>query len=163
MKYALIPALALMACGPTLETANTPDTIHLTGSLGSGDVAASGRQYNKLLKKGKKIIWDGPMVSADAFYAPAAVAMSGGCYTQNATWHPHAASYFGIVPEYIIPGDQITAQLASLLPDAMQETFNASWHRYDPITVAFYSNDDLKAIWPEGACVDPTPTGDDNA
>lgn len=152
MRFTIIAALALTACGPTLQTATTPDAIHLTGSLGSGDVAATGRQYNAMLAKGKRIVWDGSMVSADAFYAPAAVLASGGCYTDKATWHPHAASYFGFIPEYIIPGDPITAQLASLLPVTMRETFNASWHRYDPITVALYSNEDLRNIWPEGAC-----------
>lgn len=155
MKLPLIAVvLGLSACAPSLQTVENADQVRLTGSLGTGDLFASAHAYEKMLASGKRIIWDGAMVSGDAFFAPAVVDRSGGCYTENASWHPHAASYFGIIPEYVIPGDDyMEGWLIPLLPDKMGEAFSSSWHRWDPITIPSYTVADLYDLWPEGACL----------
>lgn len=150
---AIIAALALTGC-TSLEykqEAAAPGErckIRLTSSLGSGDIRLTGLQYNRFLDTGCAIIWDGPMVSADAFYAPAAVIKSDGCYTEDASWLPHAASIGGLIPY-----EFATAWLVErILPDPFKTRFENSFHRYNWITVAFYSNAEIRAMWPEYAC-----------
>lgn len=154
IKLTITSILLLFPSCTTLKYQDNEKNIVLSGSIGSASVFETGHQFNHLIDMGKPIIWDGPMISADAFYAPAAVKKTGGCYTSNATWHPHAASYFSIIPEWIIPGDPLTEQLASLLPAKMQSKFKRSWHRWDHVTIPFYGIRDLQELWPEGECKD---------
>lgn len=151
MTRALLIIAALAGC-TTLHTEQSEREIRLTGSAGAADIRAAGLEYNALLATGKRVIWDGPMVSADAFYAPAAVIASGGCYTANATWHPHAASAFGLFPHRGAT-EFLTEEV---LPEPFRTVFRGSWHYYDHITLAIYTNADLRAIWPEYACEERT-------
>ncbi len=150
---ALIATMALSACTSldyVHEEAENGERckIRLTASFGSGDIRLTGHQYNRLLDTGCAIVWDGPMVSADAFYAPAAVIKSDGCYTEDASWLPHAASFAGLIPAEIA-----TAWLVEkILPEPFKTRFENSFHRYNWITVAFYSNDEIREMWPEYAC-----------
>lgn len=153
---ALLAVSAASACASTQYTkiptrAGTIDRCEyrLTASVG-GDLRQTGLFYNKMLESGCAIIWDGFMVSADAFYVPAAVKASGGCYTANATWHPHMASIAGIP---FLPYEHATAWAQeSVMIEPFKSRFGNSFHRYNPVTVAFYSNDEIREMWPEYAC-----------
>lgn len=147
MTRALAIAFLLSGC-VTLEYTEEPDAIRLESSLGAGDIRECGLLYRRLEARKKPIIWDGPMVSCDAFYAPAVVKRTGGCYTEAATWHPHAASSLGLIPRR----DATDFLTDRILPEPLRTVFKDSWHYYDYLTVAFYSNADLRAIWPEYAC-----------
>mgnify|MGYP000327261428 CR=1 FL=1 len=123
--------------------------IRLTASVGGG-LRETGLLFQEMLDSGCAIIWDGFMVSADAFYVPAAVKMSGGCYTANATWHPHMVSMLGLP---FLPYEYATAWAQErVMIEPFKSRFENSFHRYNPITVAFYSNDEIRAMWPEFAC-----------
>lgn len=148
-RLAAVLGIAATAGCTTLQHTDPADldAIYLTGSAGAGDIRACGLQYRRLEAHGKPVIWDGPMVSCDAFYAPTVVVRTGGCYTDRATWHPHAASAFGLFPHR-----GATDFLVKLLPEPLRSVFLGSWHYYDHITIAIYGNAELRAIWPEFAC-----------
>ncbi len=145
---AIIIAAALFTAGcSTTYTQEDEDTIYLTAGLG-GYMPLKQETYKALVKasvvSGKKIVIDGPMISADAFFA---FAIPSVCYTERAVWSPHAISHFGLVPDY-----DLTKQAASMLPPALREWYETSWHSWDWITAPYVDYSQLRVLWPEGDC-----------
>lgn len=133
---------ALTACATTKAQVNR-DAVVITGGDG-GSVYKTLAQYDTWASQGKKIIIDGNMISSDAFAAFSAPDM---CYTENAVFSPHAASYVGLIPHY-----EVTEQLTRMLPMPLQKEFRSSVHYYNWVTTAHYDYEDLLEIWAEGAC-----------
>lgn len=146
---ALAIVASLGACTTSTSVTETADEIRITQGLG-GLVPHTGRAYNALIAKNKRMIIDGQVISADAFYA---FATPGVCYTENAVFSPHSASYFGI-----IPARKLTGQLADILPPPLRDWFRNHHSFYDPIGFPSLGYDKLTEIWPEGACRQDTRT-----
>ena len=137
-------ALALMtgACSSTLYT-ETDDEVRIRFG-GGGFAQAKARQYREIAAKGKPVVIDGQVISADAFLA---FSVPGACYTENAVFSPHAASYLGLVP-----ARGLTEWLTRKLPEPLEEWFRGNMAYYDWIGFAEVDYDQLIEIWPEGAC-----------
>lgn len=134
---------ALSACATTKAQVSRDAVVVTRGDGGS--VYKTLAQYDTWASQGKKIIIDGNVISSDAFAAFSAPNM---CYTENAVFSPHAASYVGLIPHY-----EVTDQLTRMLPLPLQQEFRSSMHYYNWVTTAHYDYEDLLEIWSEGACV----------
>jgi hypothetical protein len=110
--------LAMSAC-TTTKADISKDAVVVTRGDG-GSVYRTLAQYDNWSSQGKKIIIDGNMISSDAF---AAFSAPNVCYTENAAFSPHAASYAGLIPHY-----ETTAELTRMLPTPLQEEFRSSFH-----------------------------------
>jgi hypothetical protein len=139
----LIAVCATISACTTTQAEVTSDAVIVTRGDG-GAVYDTLAQYDKWAAQGKKIIIDGNMISSDAFGAFSAPNV---CYTENAVFSPHAASYVGLIPHY-----GATEQLTRMLPVPLQNEFRSSIHYYNWITTAHFDYEDLLRIWAEGAC-----------
>lgn len=138
----IIAALALTGCASTRAEVG-PDYVRIKGSTG-GHVESTIRKYHEWTRRGKTIIVDGPIVSADAY---AAFRSPNSCYTENAVFAPHAASFMGVIPDY-----KATDRLTARMPQPLQDAFRGSFNYYNWVTVANYDYEELKSIWPAGEC-----------
>ncbi len=136
-------ALALIcgACSSTYYTEDESETRVLVGA--SGLIKSKVRTYTELMDTGKRIVIDGQLVSADAFIG---FSVPGVCYTQNAVFSPHAASYLGLWP-----ARAATERLTSMLPKPLGDWFRGNIAYYDWIGFAALDYAGLLRIWPEGA------------
>jgi len=146
--------LLVSACSlPTVYT-ETEDEIRI--SFGGGGLLDTKREtYLKLRETGKRVVIDGQVISADAFYA---FNLPGACYTEKAVFSPHAASYLGLVPSRYE-----TLTLAHHLPAPLRDWFKGNMAYHDWIGFAHVDYQQLLQIWPEGACArqDTAPPGGD--
>lgn len=140
----LAAALLLMlpGCAAPIYTED-PDAITLTLGLG-GMMDVKRDAYNDLEGKKKSFIIDGPMLSADAFFA---FSKPDACYTKRAVWGPHSVSFLGLAPDY-----SATKRAAAMLPQPLGDWYRSSWWYWDWVTVPLIGYDKLIEIWPEGAC-----------
>lgn len=148
-RLPLCAVLAVLLAGLSACTSTAyreePEAIRLT--FGSGGLLAPIRaRYERFAQDGRPVIIDGQMISADAFYA---FSLDNACYTENAVFSPHAASYLGL-----IPARAHTEALAALLPDALEQWFRRNIAFYDWIGFARLDYADLLGVWPEGACAE---------
>ena len=139
---ALAAALLCGACSTTIYTENDSEIRILVGA--GGLIKSKVHTYTELMDTGKRIVIDGHLVSADAFIG---FSVPGVCYTENAVFSPHAASYLGIWP-----ARNVTRRLTSLLPKPLGDWFQGNLAYYDWIGFAVVGYDELLSIWPEGAC-----------
>lgn len=147
MRFAALWVMIGLLGGCAVSTSYTETETAIRIHYGNGGlVEDTGHAYNRLLSRGKRIVIDGPVVSADAFYA---FASPGACYTRNAVFSPHAASYLSLVPDY-----ELTGQLADLLPPSLRDWFKGHHSFHDWVGYARVDYDQLVEIWPEGACPD---------
>lgn len=143
IRYAgLAIALFCGACSSTIYTENDSEIRILVG--GGGMIGAKVRTYTELMDTGKRIVIDGHLVSADAFIG---FSVPGVCYTENAAFSPHAASYLGIWP-----ARDVTRRLTSMLPKPLGDWFRGNLGYYDWIGFPVLDYHDLLRVWPEGAC-----------
>ncbi len=146
MRFLLLLAAALLVGGcaiPVTYYTETDTEIRLI--YGGGGVLAEKRLlYEPLYTTKKKVIIDGMMVSADAFYA---FGIPGVCYSELAVWAPHAVSAGGL---YRLAAE--TENITLYLPDPLAEYFRASSYYWNFITVGGVYYAELLTIWPEGAC-----------
>lgn len=143
--FSCLTMVGLTLSGCVTTTAQISETEVLVQKGDGGSVYKTLDKYKRWSAQGKKIVIDGNMISADAF---AAFSAPNVCYTENAVFSPHAASYVGLIPHY-----GATERLANLLPLPLQQEFKSSFHYYNWITTAHYDYEDLLRIWAEGACV----------
>ena len=137
-------AIALI-CGACSSTFYTEDESEIRILVGAGGLIKSKvRIYTELMDTGKRIVIDGQLVSADAFIG---FSVPGVCYTQNAVFSPHAASYLGLWP-----ARAATERLTSMLPKPLGDWFRGNIAYYDWIGFAALDYAGLLRIWPEGAC-----------
>ncbi len=130
------------ACSSTFYS-ETKDEVKI--SFGGGGVIQSKlEEYEKIKASGKKVVIDGQVISADAFLA---FSVPGACYTQNAVFSPHAASYLGVWRD-----ETMTLTLTHMLPEPLREWFKGHHSYHDWIGFATVEYDELYRIWPEGAC-----------
>lgn len=111
---------------------------------GGGLVSSKIETYEEIAAKDKPVQIDGQVISADAFLA---FSLPGACYTENAVFSPHAASYLGLIPLR-----SHTEWFASKLPEPLRLWFEGDMSYYDWIGYAHVTHDQLLEIWPEGAC-----------
>lgn len=135
---------ALSAC-TTTSFVETADEIRITGGHG-GQMRGTAIAYNSMIAKKKKVVIDGHVISADAYFA---FAMPNACYTENAVFSPHAVSYLGLVP-----ARDLTEQMTDLLPEPLANWFRNHHSYYDWFGFPEVGYDQLIEIWPEGACKD---------
>jgi hypothetical protein len=142
--FAALACLVLTgACSaPTVYT-ETADEIRIRFG-GGGWLDEKAKTYIKFRESGKKVVIDGQVISADAFFS---FNVPGACYTQNAVFSPHAASYLGLVP-----ARTETLTLAHMLPKSLRDWFKGNVAYYDWIGFAYLEYAELRKIWPEGAC-----------
>ncbi len=138
----LMSALVTGGCSSTFYE-EEDDRVRIT--FGGGGLAKSKvEKYEEIAAKGKPVQIDGQMISADAFLA---FGLPGACYTENAVFSPHAASYLGLVPSR-----KHTKWFASKLPEPLRLWFQGDISYHDWIGYAHVDHDQLLEIWPEGAC-----------
>ena len=147
-SLAALAAAALLVAGcavPTTIYTETESEIRLNYG-GGGLLKTKLRIYAEIYGqcRVKRCVIDGPMISADAFYA---FGIPGVCYTTRAVWSPHAVSAGGL---YRLPGE--TDNIARYLPAPLQRHFRASFWYYDFITARDIGYNELLRIWPGGAC-----------
>lgn len=136
---------ASLILGGCTSTSYVEDAETITLTMGTGGLIGPIRdRYNGFLKSGKKVVVDGQVVSADAFFA---FAMPDVCYTENVVFSPHSAAHLGI-----IPSPEITEVLAGMLPEPLRVWFENDISYHDWIGFAQVDFDQLYGIWPEGAC-----------
>ncbi len=145
-KLLLVAALVIAGCAiPVTYYTETDTEIRLI--YGGGGVLTTKRAiYEPLYTTEKKVIIDGMMVSADAFYA---FGIPGACYTERVVWAPHAVSAGGL---HRLGAS--TDNIMLYLPDAMAAHFRKSSYYWNFVTVGGIYYDELLTIWPEGACKD---------
>jgi len=158
MYRVILFTLCLMAggCSSTFYV-EEEDRVRIT--FGGGGLADSKvKLYEEIAAKNKPVVIDGQVISADAFLA---FSLPDACYTENAVFSPHAASYLGL-----IPSRRHTEWFAGMLPDPLREWFEGNMAYYDWIGYAHVGYGELLELWPEGACpedpglaVRPAPTG----
>ena len=144
----LLTTMALSSCGnplglPEHRSGPGEDTITLTFGLG-GSIKGKHLAFKELKRQGKKVIIDGQMISADAFYA---FSYPGACYTENAVFSPHAAAFMGIIPR-----PSLTERLADRLPAGLRDWFKSDPAYHNWIGYSSLGYDQLLKLWPEGAC-----------
>lgn len=131
------------ACSaPTIYT-ESADQIRIKFG-GGGFLDEKARTYIKFRESGKNVVIDGQVISADAFFS---FSVPGACYTKNAIFSPHAASYLGLVP-----ARTETLTLAHMLPTPLRDWFKGNIAYYDWVGFAYLEYAELQKIWPEGAC-----------
>ena len=133
----------LGACAVTTDYTENAHEIRINHGNG-GLVVDTANHYHDLYETGKQMVIDGPVYSSDAFFA---FATPGACYTENAVFAPHAASYLSLVPDY-----ELTAAMAERLPDPLRDWFMNHHAFYDWIGFAEVPYEQLVEIWPEGDC-----------
>ncbi len=143
IRYASL-AIALLCgvCSSTIYTENDSEIRIVVGA--GGLIKSKVRTYTELMDTGKRIVIDGHLVSADAFIG---FSVPGVCYTENAAFSPHAASYLGIWP-----ARDVTERLTSMLPKPLGDWFRGNLGYYDWIGFPVLEYDELLRLWPEGAC-----------
>ena len=139
-------ALLASACSSTQYT-ETDEEVRIRFG-GGGFIGSKVETYHELAKTGKPVVIDGQVISADAFLA---FSLPNACYTEKAVFSPHAASYLGL-----IPARKETEWLTSALPDPLEEWFRGNMAYHDWIGFAEVEYNQLREIWPEGACRDGT-------
>lgn len=140
----LLLALATSACSSTFYTESN-DEVRITFG-GGGMINSKVRQYAEIRAKEKKVVIDGQVISADAFLA---FSIPGACYTKNAVFSPHAASYLGVWP-----AREMTLNLTHMLPVPLREWFKGHHAYYDWIMFPTVEYEELYRIWPAGACTE---------
>ncbi len=139
----LVVTLLMSGCVPATFYIETEDEIRIT--YGGGGVLTTKRAlYEPLYTTNKRVVIDGMMISADAFYA---FGIPGVCYTKRAVWAPHAISAGGL---YRLGAE--TDHIMLYLPDPLAKHFRASLYYWNPYTVGGLDYDELRELWPEGAC-----------
>ena len=143
-KILLVAVMAMSGCAiPVTFYTETEDEIRIL--YGGGGVLSTKRAlYEPLYTTDKRVIIDGMMVSADAFYA---FGIPGVCYTERVVWAPHAMSAGGL---YRLGAE--TDNIMLYLPDPMSKYFRESIYYWNYLTVGGVYYDELLTIWPEGAC-----------
>lgn len=154
MKRVVLLALALItgACSPTFYT-ETESMVRITFG-GGGLIEAKNKEYLEIAASGKRVVVDGHVISADAFMA---FSIPGACYTRNAVFSPHAASYLGLWP-----ARTATLTLAHMLPVPLREWFKAQRAYRDWIGFPMVDYEKLRQIWPEGECAETIASLPDN-
>ena len=140
---ALSLAALLSACAVSTNHTETAGEVRINYGNG-GLVKDTAIHYHNLAKSGKRVVIDGPVYSSDAFFAFGA---PNACYTENAVFAPHAASYLSLVPDY-----ELTAAMAKRLPPPLRDWFMNHHSFYDWIGYTKVPFSQLLQIWPEGAC-----------
>lgn len=138
----LVGAMLASAC-TTTSYVERPDEIRIVFGSG-GHVNSVRAKYERIAATRKPVVIDGQVISADAFFA---FSLPNVCYTENAVFSPHAASYLGL-----IPNRQATERLAARLPDPLEQWFKGNLAYHDWIGFARVEYDELRRIWPEGDC-----------
>lgn len=135
-------ALTLMACVTTSFT-ERDGVVTIHGGLG-GDIGENFYHYLALHSRADRIIVDGHIISADAYFAfmsPKA------CYTANVIWSPHAISTIGFIPRR-----KETVAMASHMPEPLREWFLANACSWQCISYPNIGYEQLRDLWPEGEC-----------
>ena len=138
----LAVALLISGCSSTFYTEHDDHVkIHFGGG---GQARSAVKEYEAIASTNKPVVIDGQMISMDAYLA---FSLPNACYTENAVFSPHAISYLGL-----IPSRKYTKRFADRLPDPLREWFEGNMAYYDPIGFAHVDYDQLRELWPEGAC-----------
>jgi hypothetical protein len=137
-----VAVLAACAGGPTRFT-ETAEAIVIEAGPG-GPIDQKARVYGAFSRSGKKLVVDGPVASADAFYA---FAIPGVCYTARAVFQPHAARGEGLGR-----AAATTEVLTGLLPPPLAAWFRSEPAFHDTVGLARADYATLRRLWPEGAC-----------
>lgn len=145
---ALAAALLLSACvgpldGDLTSYTETDTTVTIHKGIG-GKMSDNSRQYDRWRKLGKRVIIDGHVISADAFFS---FGSPGACYTGRAVFSPHAISWYGIYPLR-----EHTERAANMLPPPLRDWFKGHHSYYLWINYPRVTADQLREIWPEGEC-----------
>jgi len=145
---ALLTIMALSSCGnplglPEHRAGSDEDIIILTFGIG-GSIKGKHLAFKELQKQGKKVVIDGQMISADAFYA---FSYPDACYTKNAVFSPHATAFMGVIPR-----PSLTERLADRLPPGLRDWFKNDPAYHNWIGYSSLGYDQLLKLWPEGAC-----------
>ena len=136
--------VALLATGcATISYVEEDEHIRLVFG-GGGQLKSTKARYERIAATEKPVVIDGQMISADAFYA---FSLPNACYTENAVFSPHAVSYLGL-----IPSRRHTRRMAEMLPAPLERWFKGNIAYYDWLGFARVEYDQLREIWPEGAC-----------
>ena len=144
VRILLAAALVIAGCAvPVTLYTETENEIRLTYG-GGGLLESKLLFYEPLYNTEKRVVIDGMMVSADAFYA---FGIPGVCYTKRAVWSPHAVSAGGL---YRLAGE--TDNIMLYLPEPMAKHFRASSYYWNFLTSRDIGYDELLTIWPDGAC-----------
>lgn len=143
IRIALLAVALLAGACSTTRYVESEDEVRIV--FGGGGMAGSKvKTYKRIAAMEKPVVIDGQVISADAFLA---FSIPGACYTENAIFSPHAASYLGL-----IPSRKHTDYFARKLPDPLEAWFRGNIAYYDWIGFAYVEYDELLGIWPEGAC-----------
>ena len=142
-RFAIAAALLCAGCGSTQYT-ETAEAIRLESGPG-GHANSVIERYQRFQESGKRLVIDGPMVSADAF---AAFSAPNACYTRNAVFSPHALSRYGMESMPIE-----TLKIARGLPEGLREWFVDSPWFHETTRYPRVGYDRLRQLWPEGACL----------
>ena len=135
-------ALLVAGCGSTKYT-ETAEAIRLESGPG-GHANSVLERYEQFRESGKRLVIDGPMISADAF---AAFSAPNACYTERAVFSPHALSHYGM---RAMPLE--TLKIASGLPRGLRDWFVGSRWFYETTSYPRIGYDRLRQLWPEGEC-----------
>lgn len=141
---ALLLATLLAGCATTVYREEA-DRVRIVFG-GGGFARATIDTYEEIAATGKPVVIDGQVISADAFLA---FSQPGACYTENAVFSPHAASYLGL-----IPSRRHTRWFASRLPAPLRRWFEGNMAYHDWIGFAHVDYAELREIWPQGACAE---------
>ncbi len=142
-RFALFAALLLSTACSTTFYKEDSDSVRLTFG-GGGSMKWKRETYRNIRATGKDLVIDGHMISADAFFA---FSEPGACYTENAKFSPHSISFLGLVPMY-----GLTERYANMLPPKLRDWFKNHHSYYDWVGFPVVGYEELKEIWPEGAC-----------
>ena len=141
-KSFILIALFCAGCGTT-QYSETADSIRLEQGPG-GHANSVLERYQAFRESGKRLVIDGPMISADAF---AAFSAPGACYTKNAVFSPHSLSAYGVTA---MPEE--TLKIASGLPPGLRDWFVQSRWFHETVDWPRIGYERLRELWPEGAC-----------
>lgn len=144
-RMALIVVALLAGACSTTAYVEEDDHVRIVFG-GGGQLKATKAKYEKIAATNKPVVIDGQVISADAFYA---FSLPNACYTENAIFSPHAVSYLGL-----IPSRKHTRRMAERLPAPLERWFKGNMAYYDWFGFARVDYDQLREIWPEGACGD---------
>jgi hypothetical protein len=143
LRVALVAALLSSAACSTTLYSETDENVRLRFG-GGGMLSSKKKTYESIRASGKQVVIDGHMISADAFFA---FSQPGACYTENAKFSPHSVSVLGLYPRY-----DLTERYANMLPPKLRDWFKGHHSYYDWVGFPVVDYEQLKEIWPEGAC-----------